>query len=161
MADENNIISAIKPILESWISKVAQIYGYKLPVASGKLKDNVEPFTESKDNELVAGLKLLSYWENIEHGRSTGSKSPPINAILEWIRYRNIIPDPFRLPSGRDVIPTERQLAYLIGRKISIEGIEPKPFLGETIDELKNELVDMIREEIGREVYDRIKIMFE
>jgi hypothetical protein len=76
-------------------------------------------------------LDLKEYWKYVEYGRKPG-KFPPTNKILEWITIKPVIPRPDA--SGR--IPTPKQLAFLIGRKIANEGYEGSNDLTDANDDI-------------------------
>jgi hypothetical protein len=86
-------------------------------------------------------MTLNKYWKYIEGGRKGKDTSPPgavykaafppVNALMEWISVKPIIPRPDK--SGR--IPSPKSLAFLIGRKIEQDGIEPYPAMATTIEE--------------------------
>ena len=75
--------------------------------------------------------------------------------MLEYIRVKPIIPDE---RTGR--IPDERQLAYLIGRKIATEGIEPGYQLRDTKERLFREFENRIEEAITQDITENITIIF-
>lgn len=154
-----NLENAIIGVLNEWINKVSEAYQDKLPASS--LKDSVRPFTVKESDSIDAGLTLNDYWKYVESGRKPGSKFPPVDAIIEWIRKKSIVPRPSVLPSGKHVIPTENQLAYLVGRKISVDGIPAKPFLNQTVSSMKGDLINMLNEAIGEEITKELMIEFE
>lgn len=118
--------------------------------ATGNLITSLVPYSgELGKTEYVAGIRVESYWTYVENGRRPGAKFPPPNAIKEWIQVRNIMPYPYTLPSGRQVIPTLDQLTFLISRKIAVEGITPRPFLQESINELDAEVQKIITDIVG------------
>lgn len=86
--------------------------------ATGSLANSVTFTITTTDSSFEITLDLLDYWEYVENGRSPG-KFPPPDAILNWIHTKPIIP---REISGK--LPTEDQLAFLIGHKISEEGTQ-------------------------------------
>lgn len=71
-------------------------------------------------------LLLEDYWKYVEYGRRAG-KRPPIDAIEKWIEAKPVIPTPDA--NGR--VPSTHSLAYLIARKIGIEGTTPRHALRE------------------------------
>lgn len=79
-----------------------------------------------KDYSII--IKIADYYKYIESGRKPGAKMPPLKVIIKWIGVRKIIP---RKVNG--ITPTVKQLAFLIGRKISRDGIRAKPMLGAAI----------------------------
>lgn len=67
-------------------------------------------------DQMVVAFDLPKYWRYIEHG--TRPHWPPPSALMKWIEIKPVIPRPGK--NGR--IPTTKQLAYLIGRKIATVG---------------------------------------
>ena len=90
-------------------------------IASGNLLNSVEFDLEVNGRMFNVCLDWgdVDYWKYIEEGRNPG-KFPPTNKILEWIRIKPVIPR----PDSRGKLPTPKQLAFLIGRKIANEGYE-------------------------------------
>lgn len=100
-------------------------------IASGHLLNSINTRLEYNDQAFEVLLDIAGYWKYIESGRKPG-KFPPVNAILEWIKVKPVLPRPMK--NGK--LPTDKQLAFLISRKIAEEGIEPKPILAETLEEV-------------------------
>ena len=94
--------------------------------ASGALGDTASVEVEMNGTKLVVSLNLEHYWKNVEFGRRPG-KMPPIDNIKDWIRVKPVIPD---ARTGK--IPSAEQLAFMIARKIGIEGIPAKKPLEQT-----------------------------
>ena len=99
-------------------------------VASGRLVNSLGSFVVSGEGTYELFLRLEDYWKYVEYGRGPG-KFPPLEKIKEWIDVKPVIPTVY---NGK--LPTLDQLAYLIGRKIATEGIQPKNYLQNTLDEL-------------------------
>jgi hypothetical protein len=57
---------------------------------------------------------------------------PNIDAIKKWIQVKPVIPT----VQSNGKIPTLSQLTYLISRKIARDGIEPRYYLNNTLDEI-------------------------
>lgn len=123
-------------------------------IATGELLNSVDYVIEKNDRAISVSLKLEDYWKWVEEGRKPG-KFPPPDAILSWLRVKPIIPDE---RTGR--IPDERQLAYLIGRKIATEGIEPGYQLRDTKERLFREFENRIEEAITQDITENITIIF-
>lgn len=120
--------------------------------ASRILSDSAEAIVEVNGTTLSVSFNLEEYWKYVEYGRRPG-KRPPITSIEEWIVLKPIIPKPI---NGR--IPSTEQLAYLISRKIGMEGTKSKRPLETAvysddmellINELKNEIVSQLKVELG------------
>lgn len=130
-------IPGLEDVLNDYAKNIVDTYKGKIEDvrASGELYKSITYQVNGKGGNFEVVISLEEYWKNIEYGRRPGAKFPPVDAIKEWIRVKRIIPEPYTLPGGKQIIPTENQLAYLIGRKISRDGIKPKPYLEEAVNE--------------------------
>lgn len=148
-------------ILEKWAETIAKSYKKKLQKsrASGELADTLSFGVKQSGFEFEVYLELLDYWKYIEDGRPSGT-FPPVDAIVKWIHVKPIIPQPYVLPSGKQVIPTENQLAFLIGRKISEEGTTPQFYLFETMEELRLGLIQALARAFSEDIRDELIIEF-
>lgn len=108
--------------------------------ASGTLIDSIEVQLHSTNTTITAVLSVADYYWYVENGRKAG-KMPPIEKILKWIEDKPVIPR--EGPNGK--LPTERQLAFLIARKIGREGYDGKPSLQETIDEVNSRYIPILQ----------------
>lgn len=103
------------------------------------------------DNFIVQ-LDLAEYWKYIEYGRRKGAKMPPITAIENWIKRRDIIPRPIQLKSGKTVIPSTKSLAFVIARSISINGIKARPFMKNSIKLIKDKFIREIEDALVQDI---------
>ena len=137
-------------VLEEYAIRLRNLYQDKLikgdKIATGDLMNNVEYIIEKDSRSVSVSLQLEDYWKYVEEGRAPG-KFPPVDKILDWIRVKPIVPDE---RSGR--LPTENQLAFLIGRKIAEEGIEGTHYLQESQEEVLVEFEDKLSEAVGKDV---------
>ncbi len=136
----------LKEVLERYGQLLVTRYQTYVPEASGKLVQSVKYEMRMGDTSYEVGLWLEDYWKYVEHGRKAG-KFPPLSKIEEWIRVKPVIPRPY---NGK--LPTEKQLAFLIGRKIAQEGIEPKNVLKRTRDEVLDEMLMSVKQAIMEDV---------
>ena len=90
----------------------------------------------------------------MEKGKRAGGKFPPVSAIERWIEVKPVLPRP--MSNGK--LPTNKQLAYLIGRKIAIEGISPKPLLQRSVDDVWNNMREFISEALAKDLQKEINI---
>lgn len=109
-------------------------------VATGNLLASINTKLEINDSVYEVWLNTLDYLKYIENGRKPG-KWPPSEPILKWIRSKRL---PTEESTGDKSLPTEKQLTYLVQRKIGTEGIQPKPNYAETIEELNEEYLPLI-----------------
>lgn len=84
--------------------------------------------------------------------KSGGKKKPPIKAIEKWVDKNNI-------QASQTVLPTNKQLAFLIARKIGLEGIAPKPLLQECIDNVWNVMKEFLEEALAKDIQEEWKII--
>lgn len=116
--------------------------------ANGDLVNSIRGVVKQNGKYIVISIQLEDYWKYIENG--TKPHWPPVDAIKKWISVKPILPRP--LKSGK--LPTDNQLAYLIGRKISKVGTKAKPFLKPTItdfdliNKVYNEVVNLLNKQL-------------
>ena len=139
-------------VLDDYARDLKELYQYNLnydnAVASGELINSVRYLFEHNGSKYEVYLQLADYWKYVEYGRRSG-KFPPVDKILNWIRVKPVIPRPF---NGK--LPSEQQLAYLIGRKIALEGTKPRNILALTLEELNEEYDDKISEALTLDLSD-------
>lgn len=123
-------------------------------IASGNLLNSIDYKVQYDDRAIWVELHLEDYYKWVENGRAPG-KFPPPDKIMEWIRIKPIIPDD---RGGK--LPTEQQLAFLIGRKIAEEGIEPGNQLHNAMDGIYPQFEEKIDEAIALDINDAIEIIF-
>lgn len=140
----------LKEVLERYGQLLVTKYQMYVPEASGKLVQSVKYELKYNETSYEVGLWLEDYWKYVEYGRKAG-KFPPLSKIEEWIRVKPVIPRPY---DGK--LPTEKQLSYLIGRKIAEEGIEPKNVLKRAEDEVKDEMLMSIKQAIMEDIQEDI-----
>lgn len=150
-----------------WVEteKVLNEYGMKLRnlyqdnlirsdrIASGDLLNSVE-FIVTKDNySIQVSLQLAKYFRYVEW--DTKPHWPPVSAILNYIKIKPVIPD------ERDgKLPTEKQLAFLISRKISEEGTKGSNDLHEAIKTVNDEYRELIRQAITLDIKSNFHTIF-
>lgn len=123
-------------------------------IASGAL-NNVDFEVEIKGGTYKIYLILQDYWKYVEYGRKPGT-FPNVGKIQEWIKIKPVIPRP--LTNG--IVPTEKQLSFLIGRSIKEKGIKPKPALANALQ--KNDAyLNRIKEAVSKSLDKEIKQMLK
>lgn len=97
---------------------------------NGNLVRSLEPVEiDFTNGDYEGNISIAEYWKYVEYGRRPG-KFPPPDAILSWVKTRKIIP---RANKGLKP-PTEKQMAFLVGRKISREGIKKGTQMEQAVD---------------------------
>lgn len=139
-------------------TEIRNLYQDKLirddKIASGDLLNSIDYRVQYDDRSIWIELHLEDYYKWVENGREPG-KFPPQEAILEWVKVKPVIPD------GRNGdLPTEKELVFLISRKIAKQGIEPGFELRETMRDLNDSIEDRIDDAIARDVEAGLDILF-
>ena len=118
-------------------------------IASGDLLNSIEYHIEQNGMEYEVKLDLAKYWKYVEKGvqGEKNSTSPYKNPgwkafphILKWISVKPVIPK----PNDDGDLPTPKQLAYLITRKIVKNGTEGSNDLQAAIDKINAEYSDKL-----------------
>jgi hypothetical protein len=106
----------------------------------------------------------------VEYGRKAG-KFPPLRSIEQWIKVKGIQPmtrtqssvmkwvrhkGRIRRHDGR--VPSIKSLAYLIGRKIAEEGIQPRPILTTAIDDVYKRFAEAIDKAVTQDIKAEVDI---
>lgn len=147
----------LKKALEDYMNAVQRIYKGKLTAdghkATGKLIGSVKASVQIGSTQYIGELRLEDYWKYIEYG--TKPHWPPKNAILKWIQAKPILP---RAING--ITPSNDQLAYLIGRKISRTGTKAGNELGNTIDEVNATYRPIIEQAVEQDLQGELTIIF-
>lgn len=133
-------LTTIKSITDNFVVELKNKLKANDSYASGDLVNSIRGIVKQNGKYIVISIQLEDYWKYIENG--TKPHFPPVDAIKKWISVKPVLPRP--LKSGK--LPTDNQLAYLIGRKISKVGTKAKPFLKPTITDF--DLVGKIYDEV-------------
>ena len=159
----------LNAILAEYAREAEEMYKYQLSLgnktASRKLMDTIKSNVVVGDNAYEVTLTLQHYWKYIEGGRKGTESSPPgakykaafppVDAILDWILVKPVLPRPSADGKMEKLRP--KSLAYLIGRKIEEEGIEPHPALKTTQEELMKMYRERLSAALGHDVENYIR----
>ena len=121
----------------------------------GQLYRTLSYSVKMENSSWLISISLEEYWKYIEYGRRPG-KMPPVSAIENWIKVKQILPRPITLKSGKSVVPTIPQLSFLIARKIGRDGIRPRPFFKQSFDDAKREFLQKIEEAILADIKESL-----
>ena len=123
---------------------------------NGELYRTISYSVSTVNSGWVISVSLAEYWKYIENGRRAGAKMPPVSAIENWIKVKQILPRPITLKSGKSVVPTIPQLSFLIARKIGRDGIRPRPFFKQSFEDAKREFLQKIEEAILADIKESL-----
>ena len=149
---ENCLLEYAIKFEDLWKSKMIENNIY----ASDKLYNSFNIDINLDNTTYTVDINLEDYWIFVENGRKAGGKFPPLNAILDWIKIKPIIPK-----SVNGVKPNNKQLAFLIGRSIAEKGIKAKPIMAETTEELQEAFLSDIVDAIKKDIYNYINLTFK
>lgn len=154
----------LNAVLADYAKEAEEIYKYQISLggknASRNLVNTIKSNVVVGENAYEVTLTLQKYWKYIEGGRKGKTSSPPgakykaafppVDAILNWILVKPVLPRPSADGKMEKLRP--KSLAYLIGRKIEREGIEPYPALETTKEELDRLYHQRLSEALGHDV---------
>lgn len=110
----------VEAVLQEYAKEVREAYKDNLVksdrLASEDLYNSIETTVERDGRAYLVTMTLAEYWKYVEG--DTAPHWPPVDDILRWIRVKPVLPR----PDSRGKLPTEKQLAFLIGRKIARSG---------------------------------------
>ena len=135
-------LSHVMATLEEYAQEVRNQYQDNLilddRIASGELLNSVEYQIVQNGMVYEVQLRLQDYWKYVEYG--TKPHFPPVDKILEWVMVKPVIPR----PNDEGDIPTPKQLAFLIARKISEHGTDGSEALEEAILDVNQKFKDKL-----------------
>ena len=165
MAQETLKLTNTLMVLNKYGEEIVKKYKNKLEenkpgyswnsIATGNLYNSVKSEVIVSGTRISIEITLEDYWKTLENGQPAGT-IVSIGDLLKWIKAKPVI------PTDRGFgIPTLKQLAFLIQRKIKREGTEPMNFMKATLDELlvnlKIDLEEAIEKDFTDIMYTTIK----
>lgn len=149
----DNLNSTIYSFLTDFVATYKSILIREGKNPKGNLIRTLKPIgIEFTSDQISGSIEIADYWKYVEYGRRPG-RFPPPNAIIEWVRTRPVIP---RAKNGIKP-PTEKQLAFLVSRKISEKGIQSGNQYTEALDicweRWKDKIEDAVSKDIQNYVY--------
>ena len=149
-----NLEKAINNFISDFINTYKVLLIRDNKKATGDLIKSIKPIEiEFSNNKMSGSISLASYWKYVEYGRRPG-KFPPQNKILDWIKIKPVLPRPVN-----GIKPTEKQLAFLISRKIARDGIKPGNQLEEALNLSWAKNKDNISYAISADLQEMINII--
>lgn len=141
----------VKRVLEIYVERFERVYTDKFfETYYPEFINSITTKMYIRKREFGITMNLADYWKWIEFGRGPG-KFPPVEAMVSWVEKNIPSPNAIQTSSG-PVIPTPNQLAYLVGRKISKEGVKGKHYLRDTVNELRDQFITDITEAIKEDI---------
>lgn len=123
-------------------------------VASGNLLASIHTEIEVGGEKYTVYLHSLEYLKYLENG--TKPHWPPVNAILSWVKNKKL---PTKESTGDKSLPTEKQLTYLIGKKINEKGTNAYPIVANTIEQLNEIYTGKLVEALEKDIKEWLPII--
>lgn len=120
-------------------------------VASGQLLASLKTRMDNDPDFARYTVYLIhkDYLKYLESG--TKPHWPPKDAIEQWVKDKKL---PTKESTGKKDLPTERQLAFLVQRKIAREGTEGIPMVKQTQDALNPTYLKRLEEAFEKDIYE-------
>ena len=135
--DTTKVTSIIEQIFKDALAQ--RIYRYGISGKGSGISDKISSGTlynsiKAVPGDNYIGIEMESYWKYVQAGRIPNKKGVPIDALVMWIKERNITG---KDKKGKALKP--EQLAFAIQRTIKKFGIPSMPgFLDVDIDNMFN-----------------------
>lgn len=155
--ETNTLISlqATEAVLADYAAEVQRIYKERLVsddrIATEELINSVQTQVVRNDTAYLVTMNVAEHWKWVEW--DTRPHWPPPDALLKWITVKPVIPRP--LKNGK--LPTPKQLAYLIGKKISEEGTKGSLDLTRTVAEVNAKYEPLLAEALQKDLGDAVQ----
>lgn len=148
-------LDELRKVLEDLAKDVQERYKDVLTqnghVASRQLRDTITTRVEVSDQSYEVVMTLEEYWKYVEN--DTKPHFPPPSALMKWIEVKPVIPRP--MANGK--LPTTKQLAFLIGRKINEVGTKGTHDLERTKEDIIKWYRDRISDALGHDMTNYIR----
>lgn len=150
---------------------------YNKTNASHELSNSIEYIVESDGHAVDVYIELSEYWKYVEYG--TDAHWPPVSKIEEWIKVKPVLPQimpltyhwytngrkrgaPKTILNSRTVqhLPSVKELAFLISRKISKDGTKAQPFFWNSVEEAMEQFGEMIETALSQDIEGQIDAIF-
>lgn len=150
----NNLEKALTDFLNDFVSTYKSLLIRDNKKASGDLINSIKALNiEFNTTKYTGSISLKNYWKYVEYGRKPG-KFPPPKKILNWVKVKKILPKPIK-----GIKPTEKQLAFLISRKIARDGIKPGNQFSEALNLVWTKYEKTISDAITKDLSETIDII--
>jgi len=128
-------------------------------VSTGTLTQSIRVDVEQDEDVVSFTLFMEDYWRFVDEGRAKGGKQPPIDAMLDFIKFRGIVP---KQPRRKSLKPKKKSLsmdkrrkslAFAMAKSIKEKGIKPTNFFSDVVnDNLKKRLTNDISKALAKDI---------
>lgn len=149
-------LNNVKQILDEYALKFQDLVKHNITekdskgynhVATGNLLASIHTSIDFGAEKYTVYLHSKDYLKFLEEG--TKPHWPPAKPILEWVRNKKL---PTKENTGDKSLPTEKQLTFLISRKISKDGTNAYPVVANTMEELNAIYTEKLKEALEEDI---------
>lgn len=148
----------VKRILDEYALKFQQLVKKNIVdnnnVATGNLLSSIHTSINIGNEKYTVYLHSKEYLKYIEN--STKPHWPPSKPILEWVKAKRL---PTRESTGDKSLPTEKQLSFLISRKISEKGTKANNVIFNTQEELNEVYIEKLKIALEQDIKEWLPII--
>lgn len=144
----------IRYFLESYRASRSRGNGINAPVeSSGRGGESLNVKVEN--GGLDINLYGNAYLQAVDEGTSGGT-FPNIDGLKRWIREKPITLKDFSGKSLKDTESNVASIAYLIGRKINKDGIQPASYIREVVERAFENIVEGMLPPLTKDVKEKL-----
>jgi len=148
--DFNNLETIVNEFIDELINNYKYLLQKDKKSASGNLINSLKNNGITvENNELKGNIEIAEYWKYVENGRRPG-KFPPPNKIFDWTKQR-------ALPMVKASVKERESFSFLVGRKISKEGIKPGNQFNTALEMTWQKLGEKINAAFGTDIEKYMK----
>ena len=151
-------LNNVKMVLDEYALKFQELIKRKIvdkdKKASGSLLASINMSIEVFGERYTVYLHSRDYLKYIELG--TKPHWPPVEPILQWVKDKKL---PTKESTGNKNLPTEKQLTYLVRRKIGLKGTDAVPLIAETEEQLNEIYMEKLEDALMEDIKNSLSII--
>lgn len=151
-------LNNVKMVLDEYALKFQELIKRKIvdkdKKASGSLLASINMSIEVFGERYTVYLHSRDYLKYIELG--TKPHWPPVEPILQWVKDKKL---PTKESTGNKNLPTEKQLTYLVRRKIGLKGTDAVPLIAETEEQLNEIYIEKLENALMEDIKNSLSII--
>lgn len=148
----------VKMVLDEYALKFQEFIKRKIvdkdKKASGSLLASISMSIEVFGERYTVYLHSKDYLKYIELG--TKPHWPPVEPILQWVKDKKL---PTKESTGNKNLPTEKQLTYLVRRKIGLKGTDAVLLIAETEEQLNEIYMEKLEDALMEDIKNSLSII--
>lgn len=151
-------LTNVKMVLDEYALKFQELTKKRIQdgdnIATGNLLASIKTSIDFGNERYIIYLHSLKYLKFLEEG--TFPHWPPVEKLIKWVKDKKL---PTKELTGDRSLPSEKQLAYLVGRKISIHGTKPREMVLKTQEELNAVYIERLEEALIQDITNWLPII--